>query len=84
MPNMQTRYIFYAKALDCSKKLQVIQKTGLCICLYDILKASDGLIGHGTGTVNVNGWRCFVFDHFERQLLLITRSRISPSRLPAV
>lgn len=34
---------------------QVIQKIGLCICVYDILSASDGLIGHGTGIVNVNG-----------------------------
>lgn len=34
---------------------QVIQKIGLCICLYDILWASEGLIGHGTGLVNVNG-----------------------------
>ena len=36
---------------------QVIQEIGLCICLYDILSASDGLIGHGTGIVNVNGRR---------------------------
>ena len=34
---------------------QVIQKIGLCICVYDVLSASDGLIGHGTGIVNVNG-----------------------------
>lgn len=34
---------------------QVIQKIGLCICLYDILWTSEGLIGHGTGLVNVNG-----------------------------
>lgn len=34
---------------------QVIQKIGLCVCVYDILNASDGLIGHGTGIVNVNG-----------------------------
>ena len=34
---------------------QVIQKVGLCICVYDVLSASDGLIGHGTGIVNVNG-----------------------------
>lgn len=34
---------------------KVVQKVGLCICVYDILKASDGLIGHGTGIVNVNG-----------------------------
>jgi hypothetical protein len=34
---------------------KVIQKIGLCICLYDLLSASEGLIGHGTGLVNVNG-----------------------------
>lgn len=34
---------------------QVIQEVGLCICLRDILKSSEGLIGHGTGIVNVNG-----------------------------
>lgn len=34
---------------------KVIQKIGLCICLYDILWTSEGLIGHGTGLVNVNG-----------------------------
>ena len=34
---------------------KVIQKIGLCICLYDLLWASEGLIGHGTGIVNVNG-----------------------------
>lgn len=35
--------------------MQVIQKVGLCISLYDLLSASEGLIGHGTGIVNVNG-----------------------------
>lgn len=34
---------------------KVIQKVGLCIGLYDILSSTDGLIGHGTGVVNVNG-----------------------------
>lgn len=34
---------------------KVVQKIGLCICLYDLLWASEGLIGHGTGIVNVNG-----------------------------
>ena len=38
---------------------QIIHEIGLCICLYDILSASDGLIGHGTGIVNVNGRRLF-------------------------
>lgn len=35
--------------------VQVIQKIGLCIGFYDLLESSDGLIGHGTGLVNVNG-----------------------------
>lgn len=35
--------------------IQVIQKIGLCISFYDLLESSDGLIGHGTGLVNVNG-----------------------------
>ncbi|KAJ8120789.1 hypothetical protein ONZ43_g2594 [Nemania bipapillata] len=34
---------------------RVIQKIGLCICMYDLLWASEGLIGHGDGLVNVNG-----------------------------
>lgn len=34
---------------------KVIQKIGLCICMYDLLWASEGLIGHGDGVVNVNG-----------------------------
>jgi DNA-directed RNA polymerase III subunit RPC8 len=34
---------------------RVIQKIGLCICMYDLLWASEGLIGHGDGMVNVNG-----------------------------
>ena len=38
---------------------KVIQKIGLCICLYDLLAASEGLIGHGTGLVNVNGLLTF-------------------------
>lgn len=36
-------------------EFQVIPKVGLCICMYDLLKASDGLIGNGNGNVNVNG-----------------------------
>ena len=35
--------------------LQVVQKIGLCICLWDILWTSEGLIGQGDGMVNVNG-----------------------------
>ena len=35
--------------------IEVVQKVGLCICMYDLLKASDGLIGHGNGNLNVKG-----------------------------
>jgi hypothetical protein len=34
---------------------KIIQNIGLCIALYDLLSASDGLISYGTGNVNVNG-----------------------------
>lgn len=38
---------------------QVIQKIGLCICLYDLLWASEGLVRQGTGNANVNGTASF-------------------------
>ncbi|KFY41487.1 hypothetical protein V495_04911 [Pseudogymnoascus sp. VKM F-4514 (FW-929)] len=56
---------------------KVIQKIGLCICLYDLLTSSEGLIGHGTGLVNVNvEFRLVVFRmqktwlHFNRTGLI--------------
>jgi len=49
---------------------KVIQKIGLCICLYDLLWASEGLIGHGTGMVNVNvEFRLVVFRPFKHEIL---------------
>jgi DNA-directed RNA polymerase III subunit RPC8 len=47
---------------------KVIQKIGLCISFYDLLESSDGLIGHGTGLVNVNGSSA----HFHCQNSLLT------------
>ena len=57
MQNMPTKYGLSVKSanLHLTPNIQVVQKIGLCICVYDILSASDGLIGHGTGIVNVNG-----------------------------
>ncbi|CAF9909318.1 MAG: DNA-directed RNA polymerase III subunit rpc25 [Alectoria fallacina] len=50
---------------------KVIQKIGLCICIYDILNASDGLIGHGTGIMNVNvEFRLIVFRPFKGEIML--------------
>ncbi|OBT50672.1 hypothetical protein VE04_08269 [Pseudogymnoascus sp. 24MN13] len=47
---------------------KVIQKIGLCICLYDLLSSSEGLIGHGTGLVNVNvEFRLVVFRPFREK-----------------
>jgi len=49
---------------------KVIQNIGLCICLYDLLSTSDGLIGNGTGLVNVNvEFRLIVFRPFKHEVM---------------
>ncbi|OCK85104.1 RNA polymerase III subunit Rpc25 [Lepidopterella palustris CBS 459.81] len=49
---------------------KVVQKIGLCICLYDLLSSSEGLIGHGTGIVNVNvEFRMLVFRPFKGEII---------------
>ncbi|RDW60183.1 hypothetical protein BP5796_11789 [Coleophoma crateriformis] len=59
---------------------KVVQKIGLCICLYDLLSASEGLIGHGNGIVNVNvEFRLVVFRPFKHEVM---QGRIS-SATPA-
>lgn len=63
--------------------MQVIQKIGLCIGFYDLLESSDGLIGHGTGLVNVNGMSGIIFQ-LKIIALLILCSEIPAHRLPAV
>ncbi|KAK2758609.1 DNA-directed RNA polymerase III subunit rpc25 [Arachnomyces sp. PD_36] len=50
---------------------KVIQKVGLCIAFYDLLESSDGLIGHGTGLVNVNvKFRMIVFRPFKGEIII--------------
>ncbi|KAI9722599.1 MAG: hypothetical protein M1812_001530 [Candelaria pacifica] len=50
---------------------KVIQKIGLCICMFDLLKTSEGLIGHGTGIVNVNvEFRLIVFRPFKGEVIV--------------
>ncbi|CZT45627.1 related to RPC25-DNA-direcred RNA polymerase III, 25 KD subunit [Rhynchosporium secalis] len=50
---------------------KVIQKIGLCICLYDLLSSSEGLIGRGTGLVNVNvEFRLIVFRPFKHEVII--------------
>ncbi|KAL5444309.1 hypothetical protein PMIN05_003293 [Paraphaeosphaeria minitans] len=46
-------------AINIKYANKVIHKVGLCITMWDMLKASEGLIGHGTGLVNVNGTSLF-------------------------
>ncbi|THY49672.1 hypothetical protein D6C99_05052 [Aureobasidium pullulans] len=49
---------------------KVIHRVGLCVALYDILQTSEGLIGHGTGIVNVNvDFRMIVFRPFKGEIL---------------
>jgi len=61
---------------------KVIQKIGLCICLYDLLDASEGLIGHGNGLVNVNvEFRLVVFRPFKHEVLI---GRISSAVLQGI
>ncbi|KAK7908036.1 RNA polymerase III subunit Rpc25 [Apiospora marii] len=58
---------------------RVIQKIGLCICMYDLLWASEGLIGHGTGLVNVNvEFRLIVFRPFKGETILGRISSATP------
>lgn len=50
---------------------KVIHRVGLCVALYDILHTSEGLIGHGTGIVNVNvDFRMIVFRPFKGEILM--------------
>ena len=49
----------------------MIQKIGLCLCLYDILKVQDGIIGYGTGKANVNvNFRLIVFRPFKGEIIV--------------
>ena len=60
----------------------MIQKVGLCICFYDLLTASDGLIGNGTGEINIKcTFRLIVFRPFRGEILEGTISESSPAGL---
>lgn len=61
---------------------RVIQKIGLCICMYDLLWASEGLIGHGDGLVNVNvEFRLIVFRPFKGETIFGKISIATPEGL---
>lgn len=61
---------------------KVIQKVGLCICFYDLLTATEGLIGHGSGVINVKvTFRLIIFRPFRGEVLEGTVSESSPAGL---
>jgi DNA-directed RNA polymerase III subunit RPC8 len=58
---------------------KVIHKVGLCVGFHSIISTSEGLIGHGSGIVNVNvDFRVVVFRPFEGEIVhgTITHSTI--------
>ncbi|KAM3419116.1 DNA-directed RNA polymerase subunit [Cercospora zeina] len=58
---------------------KVIHKVGLCIGFHSLISASEGLIGHGTGIVNVNvDFRLVVFRPFKGEILRATITQSSP------
>ena len=64
--------------------IKVIQKIGLCIGFYDLLESSDGLIGHGTGLVNVNGMSAAVLYHPRPRFSNCVNSQVSIDCVPAI
>ncbi|KAI1137931.1 RNA polymerase III subunit Rpc25-domain-containing protein [Hypoxylon sp. FL0543] len=63
-------HIAIEDSINAKYSNRVIQKIGLCICMYDLLWASEGLIGHGSGMVNVNvEFRMIVFRPFKGETI---------------
>ncbi|KAI1456869.1 RNA polymerase III subunit Rpc25-domain-containing protein [Annulohypoxylon moriforme] len=63
-------HIAIEDAINSKYSNRVIQKIGLCICMYDLIWASEGLIGHGNGMVNVNvEFRMLVFRPFKGEVM---------------
>jgi len=49
---------------------KVIHKVGLCLGFHSLISASEGLIGHGTGIVNVQvDFRLVVFRPFKGEII---------------
>jgi len=49
---------------------RVLQQVGLCVCFWDLVKISDGLISQGDGMVNVNvEFRLVIFRPFKGEIV---------------
>lgn len=61
---------------------RVIQNVGLVLCFHSLLSASEGLIGHGTGVVNVNvDFKLLVFRPHKGEVL---RASIAASNIKGI
>lgn len=59
---------------------KVIHKIGLCVGFHSLISASEGLIGHGTGIVNVNvDFRLIVFRPFKGEIIRATITQSTTS-----
>ena len=59
---------------------KVVHKLGLCVGFHSIISTSEGLIGHGTGIVNVNvDFRMIVFRPFKGEILNATITQSAPA-----
>jgi DNA-directed RNA polymerase III subunit RPC8 len=57
----------------------VIHKVGLCLCFHSLVGSSEGLIGHGSGLVNVNvDFRMIVYRPFKGEILRATITHSHP------
>ncbi|KAL1594669.1 DNA-directed RNA polymerase III complex subunit Rpc25 [Nothophoma quercina] len=57
-------------AINTKYSNKIVPGVGLCIALWDLLSATEGLIGHGTGLVNINAeFRLAVFRPFRGEII---------------
>lgn len=59
---------------------KVIHRVGLCVGFHSIISTSEGLIGHGSGIVNVNvDFRVIVFRPFKGEIVNATITHSAPT-----
>ncbi|SMY20564.1 unnamed protein product [Zymoseptoria tritici ST99CH_1A5] len=59
---------------------KVIHRVGLCLGFHSLVSTSEGLIGHGTGIVNVNvDFRLIVFRPFKGEIIRATITQSNPT-----
>jgi DNA-directed RNA polymerase III subunit RPC8 len=57
-------------AINSKYSNKIVPGVGLCVALWDLVSATEGLIGHGTGLVNINAeFRLAVFRPFRGEII---------------